>query len=378
MTLPAPGVENVPPPIPGQSGSVHDLIVQVIDVSKRFGTVQALSTVNLAVRRGEFLTLLGPSGCGKSTLLRIVAGLAQPSEGRIFVDGRDVTDVSPERRPTNMVFQRHALFPHLNVFDNVAFALRLRRVGKDEISAIVSRMLRLVDLEELSERLPHELSGGQAQRVALARALVNKPKVLLLDEPLSALDRKIRQYMQEELRTIQQKLETTFVYVTHDQEEAMSMSERIALMRDGHIEQVGTPTELYRKPASEFAAAFVGDANFLTGEAALGPSGVLLRWGGMDIANVDVGSHRPGDMVRFVVRPDAVRLSPLTGGAPPAGPVARVLQSDFLGFHWVHRVELGTEKLIARETTREPGVSVGMMVTVWLDGEDVSLLSPAE
>jgi ABC-type Fe3+/spermidine/putrescine transport system ATPase subunit len=351
------------------------MVVRVLDVSKRFGDVHALSGINLSVRRGEFLTLLGPSGCGKSTLLRIISGLESPSEGRIWVGDKDVTDLLPERRPTNMVFQHYALFPHLSVSDNVAFGLRIQRVPKEEVSSRVSDALRLVRLEGLGGRQPHQLSGGQAQRVALARALVNEPQVLLLDEPLSALDRKIRQQMQAELRVIQAKVGTTFIYVTHDQDEAMSMSTRIALMQSGRIHQLAAPTELYRRPTSEFAAGFVGDANILEGELRLGHSGGVLLWMGLELVDVDVAPHAREGPVRFVARPDAMTLVHLESGVNRQGPVAVVQQSDFFGFFWIHRLDMDGEALVFRELRQEPSVTVGGLVRVVLEGRDVTVLS---
>jgi spermidine/putrescine transport system ATP-binding protein len=238
-------------------------IVDLIRITKNFGPVAALHEVTLDIRQGEILTLLGPSGCGKTTLMRLVAGFMEQSTGQIRINGEDMKGVPPERRPVNMVFQRYALFPHLDVFDNVAFGLRLKKVPRDEIRKAVHDILELVQLQDFADRWITELSGGQAQRVALARALVNRPSVLLLDEPLAALDLKIRQHMVAELKRIHDETQTTFLYVTHDQDEAMMLSDRIVLLNNGRIEQIGTPEEMYASPASLFCAQFLGDTNFV-------------------------------------------------------------------------------------------------------------------
>jgi spermidine/putrescine transport system ATP-binding protein len=236
-------------------------------VTKRFGEVIAVDDISLEIEKGQFVTLLGPSGCGKTTLLRIVAGLEYVSSGDVRLDGRRVTDTSAQRRGVGFAFQRYALFPHLTVLENVAFGLRVRRVGRGERRKRALEMLELVHLSHLVDRLPAEISGGQAQRVALARALAPEPSVLLLDEPLTALDLAVRQAMQEELRRIHRELSTTFVFVTHDQGEALTMSDRILLMRDGRIVQDGTPYQLYREPNSLFSATFIGEANAWSGRA---------------------------------------------------------------------------------------------------------------
>jgi ABC-type Fe3+/spermidine/putrescine transport system ATPase subunit len=281
------------------------------DVTHRFGSVVALHDVSLAIEEGELVTLLGPSGCGKTTLLRIVAGFVRPSEGRLLLQGRDVTRVPPHKRPVNMVFQRAALFPHLDVFENVAFGLRIAGMSKSEIGSSVAKALELVRLEGLEERRAHELSGGQLQRVALVRALVNRPRVLLLDEPLSALDLRIRLEMEAELRRVHRETGATFVYVTHDQGEALALSDRIVVFDHGRVEQVGTPDEIYRRPASPFAARFVGDANVL-------PVSVVARNGTR--ATVDLVGFRltaPCEIslaigpAWLVVRPEVVRLGPV-------------------------------------------------------------------
>jgi putative spermidine/putrescine transport system ATP-binding protein len=239
------------------------IAVRLEGVRKRFGDVSAVDGVDLDVRSGEFFSMLGPSGSGKTTCLRMIAGFEAPSEGRIYLDGRDVTEFAPYERDVNTVFQDYALFPHMTVIENVEYGLRVKRVPKTERRVLALEALRLVRLEGFESRKPGQLSGGQRQRVALARALVNRPKVLLLDEPLGALDLKLRQEMQIELKRIQQELGMTFIYVTHDQEEALTMSDRIAVMSTGHVDQIGDPVEVYERPATEFVAGFIGVSNLL-------------------------------------------------------------------------------------------------------------------
>lgn len=248
--------------------------IEIRDVTKRFGAVPALDHVNLEIDRGEFFSLLGPSGCGKTTLLRMLAGFETPDSGEIFIDGVPMKGVPPEKRPGNMVFQSYAIFPHLNVFDNIAYGLRKLRFSRADLRARVEEGLRLIRLEGYGPRKAHELSGGQRQRVALARALVRRPKMLLLDEPLSALDKKLREEMQVELVQLQRELGITFIFVTHDQEEALSMSSRLAVMFEGRIEQLSDPRTLYERPATRRVADFIGAINFLEGSAAIRPEKV--------------------------------------------------------------------------------------------------------
>ena len=245
-----------------------DILLELKNIKKSFTPGEdVLDDICLTVARGEFVTLLGSSGCGKTTTLRIVAGLEQTDSGSVWINGQDVTKLPPDKRDVNTVFQNYALFPHMNVAENIGYGLKLRKVPKSEIRKKVSRMLELVQLEGYEKRKPSELSGGQKQRVAIARALVNNPKVLLLDEPLGALDLQLRRAMQIELKHLQKKLGITFIYITHDQEEAINMSDRIAVMRDGRIEQIGTPDEIYNHPKTSYVATFVGNANILHGVA---------------------------------------------------------------------------------------------------------------
>jgi ABC-type Fe3+/spermidine/putrescine transport system ATPase subunit len=282
--------------------------VTVEQVTHRFGSVVALDDVSLSFRQGEFVTLLGPSGCGKTTLLRIVAGFERPTAGRVLLADADITRVAPHRRPLNMVFQRPTLFPHLDVADNVAFGLRVAGVERAERNTRVAEALRLVRLDGYGKRRSDELSGGQMQRVALARALVNRPRVLLLDEPLSALDLKIRLEMEVELRRIHRESGATFVYVTHDQREALALSDRVVVFNDGQVDQVGTPDEIYHQPATAFAARFVGDANVLPVEVAKVAGGrATVVLGGSELEVQARGAAAVGP-AWLVVRAEVVRL----------------------------------------------------------------------
>ena len=240
-------------------------IIEIKNVSKSFGEKCILNNVSISVKRGEFLTLLGPSGCGKTTLLRILAGFGTADSGEILINGKDITDMPPHERPVNTVFQRYALFPHLDVYENIAFGLKLQKVPTDEIDKKVRRVLKMVSMTDYEDRDGQPLSGGQQQRVAIARAIVNEPKVLLLDEPLSALDLKMRKDMQIELKEMHKKLGITFIYVTHDQEEALTLSDIIVGLDDGNIQQIGTPTDIYNEPQNSFVADFIGESNILNG-----------------------------------------------------------------------------------------------------------------
>jgi spermidine/putrescine transport system ATP-binding protein len=292
----------------GQRGSV-----ELQSVTKRFGTMVAVNSLDLEVQPGEFLSLLGPSGCGKTTTLRMLAGFEQPDEGFIRISGEYVQGVPPYKRDVNTVFQSYALFPHMDVATNVAYGLKQRKVSKAQIADRVKEALAMVKMSHLSARTPRQLSGGQQQRVALARALVNRPSVLLLDEPLGALDRKLREEMQIELKLLQSQLGITFIFVTHDQEEAMSMSDRIAIMLDGHIEQLADPETVYERPASAFVAAFIGRNNFWQGEATA--DGVLAGDGTLFRASRPDEQVVSGAGALAAVRPECVRLVSSDPGA---------------------------------------------------------------
>jgi spermidine/putrescine transport system ATP-binding protein len=278
-------------------------------VSKYFGVLAAVDELSLDIDQGEFFTLLGPSGCGKTTTLRIVAGFEEPTSGQVLIDGEDVAGLPPYRRPTNTVFQSYALFPHLSVGDNVAFGLERKRVPRDEIKRRVEEELQRVGLGADINRRPNQLSGGMQQRVALARALVNLPKVLLLDEPLGALDLKLRKGLQIELKRIQRDVGITFIYVTHDQEEALTMSDRIAVMNHGRVEQMDAPEQVYERPATTFVAGFIGVSNLMPGTVeAAGPGGRIELDSGVGI-NADVDGFRPGERCHAVVRPEKLRIT---------------------------------------------------------------------
>jgi spermidine/putrescine ABC transporter ATP-binding subunit len=362
----------------GSAASMRsDIAVEVESIRKRFGRIVALDDVSLQVRRGEFLTLLGPSGCGKTTLLRIIAGLERPSSGRVEIDGRDVTKVPPERRPLNMVFQGYALFPHLSVSDNIAFGLRLERMPKDRIRDRVLEMLELVRLSGHGDRRPEQLSGGQQQRVALARALAADPAVLLLDEPLSALDRRVRQSMQEELRAIQIAVGTTFIAVTHDQEEAMAMSSRIVLMESGTVEQVAGPEELYRNPRSMFAARFVGDANVLEGAIVADSDSSVFEGDGLLIPLQ--GRHEPAARdARVMIRPEAFMLWPTEKVEGVVVTTALRRRSSFHGFYWLHHIRAGERDLIVRELRQQSMVTGRDEVWLSVDPLQVVVLGPED
>jgi spermidine/putrescine transport system ATP-binding protein len=298
---------------------VTEVDVRLERVTKQFGETVAVDDLSLDIAEGEFFSMLGPSGCGKTTTLRMIGGFEEPSYGTVYLAGRDVTDLPPYKRDVNTVFQSYALFPHLNVFDNVAFGLRRKKVPKDEVTRRVGEALGLVDLEGFEKRKPAQMSGGQQQRVALARALVNHPKVLLLDEPLGALDLKLRKQMQLELKRIQQEVGITFIYVTHDQEEAMTMSDRLAVMRLGKIEQIGDPEAVYENPATEFVAGFLGASNMLAGEVQPQTNGltpIKTEAGPTLTARADRIPSGVGPAVKVGVRPEKIHLV-IDDGEPP-------------------------------------------------------------
>ncbi len=286
-----------------------DVIVRIADVDKSFDGERVVKKLNLDVERGEFLTMLGPSGCGKTTTLRMIAGFEVPTSGQIFLEGEDVDDKKPNERNVNTVFQNYALFPHMNVFDNIAFGLVEKKVKKDEIRRRVEEMIRLVQLDGMEKRMPSQMSGGQKQRVAIARALVNRPKVLLLDEPLGALDLKLRKQMQGELKALQRQLGITFIYVTHDQEEALTMSDRIAVMNRGRLEQVGTPEEVYNYPETKFVADFIGESNIIEGyvEHMTEDSIEVTMESGKAV--IPETGYRMEEMVYLCIRPENLKIS---------------------------------------------------------------------
>jgi spermidine/putrescine transport system ATP-binding protein len=350
------------------SANASDPTVRLDGVVKRFGQTTAVDRLDLQVTRGEFFSMLGPSGCGKTTTLRIIAGFEQPDEGEVYLEGRSVSDTPPYRRNVNTVFQSYALFEHLTAWENVAFGLRRKHVPELEIRKRVGEMLELVRLKQKATSRPRQLSGGQQQRVALARALVNMPAVLLLDEPLGALDLQLRKQMQIELKEIQRTVGITFIYVTHDQEEALTMSDRIAVMNEGLLQQCGTPEEIYERPANAFVAGFIGISNLLPGEVE--DHGVRLDTGQHITAEIDAGIPS-GSKVLICVRPEKLRIGPAENGDVRVD--GTVVETVYLGTATNYIVELAPGvRLVAIESndhtaTRENRLSRGSKVTVgWL------------
>jgi spermidine/putrescine transport system ATP-binding protein len=353
--------------------------VELRDVGKRFGSVVALDRVDLEIRKGEFFSLLGPSGCGKTTTLNLIGGFETASRGTLLIDGRPMGDTPSHARPVNTVFQSYALFPHMSVADNVGFGLRMKKVPRPERRRAVEEMLRLVSLEGFEERRPGQLSGGQRQRVALARALINHPSVLLLDEPLGALDLKLRKQMQAELTRLQRRVGITFVYVTHDQDEAMSMSDRIAVMDRGRVLQVGTPAEIYRDPADRFVMEFIGSPNVFAGRVErLGDGEVDVAIPGVAVVRArQAGSGLGmGAAAAVLVRPERVRLSatpPAAPATPLPGQIAKIADLGFISHYFV-RLADGQEVLAYRlngvEGEAMDRFDEGQKVYLWWDEQD--------
>jgi putrescine transport system ATP-binding protein len=334
----------------GNSNSNTDSFIQIKDVSKHFGDFVAVDSVNLEIGRGELFCILGGSGCGKSTLLRMMAGFETPTSGRILIDGVDITDQAPYHRPVNMMFQSYAIFPHMTVEKNVAYGLEKDRVPKDELQTRVTEILDLVKLTEFSNRKPDQLSGGQRQRVALARSLVKRPKVLLLDEPLAALDRKLREHTQFELMNIQDELGITFVVVTHDQEEAMILSTRIAVMDEGRFEQVGRPKEVYEYPANRFVADFIGNINMFEGtvdSVTDGSISVSADEADSPLSGLTDRSMQIGDKVCIAVRPEKIYISDNEPANPEDTRLAGVVHDlGYFGNLSIYRIRLKSGKIV--------------------------------
>jgi spermidine/putrescine transport system ATP-binding protein len=337
------------------------------DVTKEFGDVKAVDDVSLTIHKGEFFSLLGPSGCGKTTTLRMIAGLEEPSSGRILLEGQDVTYVPAAKRHVNMVFQAYALFPHMSVWENVAFGLKIKKVAREEIAQRVDEVLRTVRLEGMEKRKPLMLSGGQQQRVALARALINRPAALLLDEPLGALDLKLRKEMQLELKHIQEETRTTFVYVTHDQEEALTMSDRIAVMDRGLVEQVATPRELYERPSTPFVAGFIGVSNVIRLRPDRREDGfAVMRLGEDERLMAPLPAGRETGEILITVRPEKIKFDDLDGQTSRVS--ASVADVVYLGSMTQYIVELPTgEQLVVHrlnDEVRQRPITVGDRVTL--------------
>ncbi|MCQ2475748.1 MAG: ABC transporter ATP-binding protein [Clostridia bacterium] len=332
-----------------------NVIIDLKNISVAFGDNQVLKDLNLYIRDKEFITFLGPSGCGKTTTLRIIAGFIEPDEGEVIFDGKKINNVPPHKRQVNTIFQRYALFPHLNVYENVAFGLRIKKTPEKEIKKTVEEMLELVNLKGFNKRNIDSLSGGQQQRVAIARALAVRPRVLLLDEPLGALDLKLRKDMQVELKNIQQRLGITFIYVTHDQEEALSMSDTVVVMDGGVIQQIGTPIDVYNEPKNAFVADFIGESNILDGVML---DDCLVEFSGHKFECLDKGFAKR-EAVDVVVRPEDVDVV-----APEKGMLCGVVTSvTFKGVHFEIIVDIGGFKWMIQTTDYEPeGAKIGLFI----------------
>ena len=333
----------------------NNVIVSLKDIVVDFDGARILDGLSLDIHDKEFVTFLGPSGCGKTTTLRVIAGFIEPKSGNVFFDGKDIAGLPPYKRQVNTVFQKYALFPHLNVFENVAFGLRLKKLPENEIRSKVLEMLEVVGLKGYERRNIATMSGGQQQRVAIARGLVNQPKILLLDEPLGALDLKLRKEMQLELKRLQREMNITFVYVTHDQEEALTMSDTVVVMNEGNIQQIGSPEDIYNEPKNAFVADFIGASNILDG---IMIRDFLVEFAGKEFSCVDKG-FKPNTPVQVVVRPEDVKVVPMVQGQI-AGLVKEVI---FKGVHFEMRVDVeGREWLIHSTQASQPGELIGMCI----------------
>jgi spermidine/putrescine transport system ATP-binding protein len=332
-----------------------DRIVNGMKVSKVYNGVAVVKDIDFWVKKNQFLTILGPSGCGKTTTLRMIAGFEQPTSGQILFEGADITNVPPYKRAINTVFQKYALFPHLNIYENIAFGLRIKKLEETEIEKRVARMLELVNLKGFEKRKVHSLSGGQQQRIAIARALVNEPKVLLLDEPLGALDLKLRKEMQIELKNMQRELGITFIYVTHDQEEALTMSDKIIIMNQGEIQQTGTPIDIYNEPENAFVADFIGESNIFDGTM---PADCEVVFADRAFTCVD-GGFQKNEAVDVVIRPEDIVLS-----KPEAGVLTgEVTSVVFKGVHYEMLIQEGPRTWMVHNTIMVPeGTQVGLSV----------------
>jgi spermidine/putrescine transport system ATP-binding protein len=354
----------------------EEMAIELRGVRKSFEEVVAVHRFDVGICKGEFFSLLGPSGCGKTTTLRMIAGLEEPSEGEILLEGREMSRTPAYRRNVHTVFQDYALFPHMNVRRNVWFPLKMRGVSLAEAEERIARVLRLVNMEGFGRRLPQQLSGGQRQRIALARSLVDQPAALLLDEPLGALDFKLRVAMQKVLKDIQRRVGITFIYVTHDQSEALTMSDRIAVMKDGHVHQIGTPGEIYNAPATAFVASFIGDMNFLRGRLAGG--GLVELEGERIAAKACPPGLSPGDEVLACVRTERVQLNPLR--ATPAllpGIVRRIV---YRGTDYEATCSFGEQEIraVVNSVNWDPEVRLGSQVRLGFTPADVTLFPRAE
>ncbi len=330
-------------------------IIDLKGITMEYGGVTVLDDINIFIRKNEFLTLLGPSGCGKTTTLRIIGGFEQPTQGRVIFEDKDITKIPPYQRKINTVFQKYALFPHLDIYDNIAFGLKIKKIKKSEIDNKVKEMLRLVDLQGFENRAIESLSGGQQQRIAIARALVNEPEVLLLDEPLGALDLKLRKEMQIELKNMQQRLGITFIYVTHDQEEALTMSDTIAVMHKGRIQQIGSPIDIYNEPKNAFVAKFIGESNIIHG---IMHDDFLVEFSGLVLDCVDKGFGKKEE-VDVVIRPEDLVLVDAN-----IGKLKGVVESvTFKGVHYEMMINVeGISWMVHSTVMKEIGTELGLDV----------------
>ncbi len=342
-------------------------LIELMDIKKSYGDKVILDDLNLYMNENRFLTLLGPSGCGKTTTLRILGGFEQPDSGRVLFDGRDITGTAPNERPLNTVFQKYALFTHMNIEENIAFGLKVHKKSKSYIRDKIKYALKLVNLDGFEKRMPESLSGGQQQRIAIARAIVNEPKVLLLDEPLGALDLKMRQDMQYELIRLKNELGITFVYVTHDQEEALTMSDTIVVMNQGYIQQIGTPEDIYNEPQNAFVADFIGESNIIA-STMIEDKVVEIQGTRFRCVDVGFGQNKPVDVV---IRPEDIVL-----GRPEDGIISGVVTSAiFKGVHYEMEVEAaGFEWLVHSTVLKEPGTRVGL----WVDPFNIQIMNKPE
>lgn len=345
---------------------MQERIVYGEKLTKTYGQSTVVNGIDFWVKRNQFLTILGPSGCGKTTTLRMIAGFEQPTSGKIFFEGRDITETPAYKRPINTVFQKYALFPHMNIYDNIAFGLRIRKLPEDVIRSKVSKILELVNLSGTEKRKVTSLSGGQQQRIAIARALVNEPKVLLLDEPLGALDLKLRKEMQIELKNMQRELGITFVYVTHDQEEALTMSDKIIVMNHGDIQQIGSPIDIYNEPMNKFVARFIGESNIFEGVM---KRDKLAYFAGKEWDCLD-GGFGEDAKVNVVVRPEDVHLGEPTGSSSElVGTVTSVL---FKGVHYEITIEEGDRTWTVHDTEV---FDEGEKVTMFMTPDDIHIMA---
>ena len=342
-------------------------IIQFKNIVKDFDGQIFLKGIDLDIYENEFVTLLGPSGCGKTTLLRILGGFIEPTEGHVIFDGQDILKLPPHKRELNTVFQKYALFPHMNVYDNIAFGLKIKKMNKDIIEQKVMKMLKLINLEGYEKKNVTVLSGGQQQRVAIARALVNEPSVLLLDEPLGALDLKLRKEMQYELKRIQQEVGITFIYVTHDQEEALTMSDKIVVMKDGEIQQAGTPQDIYNEPVNRYVANFIGESNIVSGRM-LEDKKVCFDDITFDCVDVGFKENEPVDVV---IRPEDIDIVPVDQGKM-TGTVESVL---FKGVHYEMEVEAGGFEWLVHSTQMVP---IGTKVSIYVDPFNIQIMNKPE